>query len=418
MNVSNRFTVFSILGIVTLFVAVSSISANAEQVTLSSRVKNHVNVRDDPTVDSAIVGTLSPNETAVLVKSVPHWYEIKMDSGIPGYVSKAWTVLTSRTSDETGKTDLIIGSWNIKWFGYYSDDRHDYTKMAEIIEKFDVVAIQELRGSHYRDRLNRLVVELANQGFNYTYVISELTGYEDHPDENDPTAPKKDYVERYAFMWDTDRVHLVDNSVPYRFVVTPAINNDVFRQVPIISDFEVNNGRGFDFRILTVHTVYNEQINVVRRAEIQFIHDWIIDQSNNDTNTEKNVFAVGDFNANPEGQPHHFDSIVTGTNAYRVLMNEPLSAGEPSLRTTIQQSNNPGPGYFEKPVYDHVLVTNQTSYALTHNPATRAAEDVGIVEFDQDTDWRDQRSWDDVIRAMSDHRPVWFKLDHDAADLD
>jgi hypothetical protein len=42
-------------------------------------------------------------------------------------------------------------------------------------------------------------------------------------------------------------------------------------------------------------------------------------------------------------------------------MNEPLAAGEPSLRTTIQQSNNPGSDYFLLPVYDHILVSGVVS---------------------------------------------------------
>jgi hypothetical protein len=70
------------------------------------------------------------------------------------------------------------------------------------------------------------------------------------------------------------------------------------------------------------------------------------------------------------------------------------------------------------PVYDHILVSNQTNYSLPHNPVTRAAQDLGVVEFDQETHWQQQNSWNDVILAMSDHRPVWFKLDYNAADLD
>ena len=198
---------------------------------------------------------------------------------------------------------------------------------------------------------------------------------------------------------------------------SPYINNGTFRQVPIIGEFKVNSGNGFDFRILTIHTVYNKEINQVREAEIRFIDDWMKAQVNDASDPERNIIALGDFNANPKGQPHHFDTIITGASSYRVLLNEPLTAGEPSLRTTVQQKNDPEPDYFLSPVYDHILASNQTSYALPHNPATRAAKDVGIEEFDQDSYWQGY-SWNDVIRAMSDHRPVWFRLDYMADDLD
>ena len=168
---------------------------------------------------------------------------------------------------------------------------------------------------------------------------------------------------------------------------------------------------------MTVHAVFKEALNEVRQNEIQFINDWIIRQIGDSTSAEKDIIALGDFNANPKGQPHHFDAIVIGTTAYRVLMDEPKAAGEPSLRTTVQQSNNPEPDFFLLPVYDHILVSPHVGDALPHDPMTRRAGDLGIVKFDQDGHWKGY-SWNEVIRAMSDHRPVWFKLAYDAADLD
>ena len=122
---------------------------------------------------------------------------------------------------------------------------------------------------------------------------------------------KKNYVERYCFLWDIHRIEIINSNSPISFVMTPKINNLTFRQVPIVADFKVRNGNGFDFRILTIHTVYNEEINQVRKQEIQFVNDWIIEQSTNTQNTEKNIIAIGDFNANPDGQPHHFADIVS-----------------------------------------------------------------------------------------------------------
>lgn len=387
--------------------------ASADRIKPSGRVSSQLNVRELPNTDSSKVGRLLPGESAELMEDVPYWYKVRLDDGTVGYVSKAWSV---KITTET--TPLVIGSWNIKWFGYYPQDLHTYGKMADIIQRFDVCAIQELRGSNYQDRMDNIIQELSNRNLSYSYIYSDETGYKDNPDENHPTAAKKDYLERYAFMWNTNRVRLVDTDPKYTFVSTPRINNPVFRQVPIYTDFEVTQGNGFDFRILTIHTVFNKKLHEVRRAEIQYLNDWLIDQVQSNDNEEKNIVVIGDFNANPKGQTHHFDAIVTGTDKYRVLFDEPLTEGESSLRTTIQQSDNPGPDYFKKPVYDHALVSHETSYALPNKPMTRSAGDLGIIEFDQDDHWASYEDWDDVIRAMSDHRPIWFKLDYMAADLD
>jgi len=110
------------------------LSVTADQIKPSDRVNTFVNVRQEPGAGSLVVGTLSTERTADLIESIPCWYYIRLSGGVEGYVSKAWTVIVSEDpfdATNTGKTDLIIGSWNIKWFGYYSQDKLDYPRMAE-----------------------------------------------------------------------------------------------------------------------------------------------------------------------------------------------------------------------------------------------------------------------------------------------
>jgi len=165
--------------------------------------------------------------------------------------------------------------------------------------------------------------------------------------------------------------------------------------------------------------IYNKKLNSVRKTEIQYIHYWMMNQVRKGPETEKNIIAFGDFNANPSGQPHHFKNIISGSNQYRVIYEEPLIAGESTLRTTIQQTDNPtNPDYFKMPVYDHALVSHETSYALPSNNMTRAAKELGVIEFDQE-DWASvYETWNDLINAMSDHRPIWFKINYNAQDYD
>lgn len=386
----------------------------AQQVIPSERVTNKVIVRKNPDARSAVVDFLRKGESADLVEDVPYWYKIKLNTRVIGYVSKAWTKLTDEipgSENLPGKTDLIIGSWNIKWFGKGSADKHNYTEMAKIIQKMDVIAIQELCEPNYKKKLDSLKFYLAKNGFKYEYAFSNATGFKNNPD-----TLKNDYIERYAFMWDIDRINLLNTGLT--FVSTPEINNSTFRQVPVYANFKVKKNEGFDFRIMTIHTVYNAEINFVRRAELKFVKQWIIDQCSDNSNPEKNIIVIGDFNANPKGQPKDFAEEISGTTDFRVLFEEALSIGEKSLRTTIQQSDSPEPDYFLLPVYDHALVSNETNYALPNKPMTKAAKDLGVIEFDQEPLWKDLNNWDKVINAMSDHRPVWFKLNYNAQDRD
>jgi endonuclease/exonuclease/phosphatase family metal-dependent hydrolase len=351
---------------------------------------------------------MAAGETAPLLSDqVPYWYMIEYNSDT-GYVHKSWSEVVASTKDS-----LVIGSWNIKWFGSSSTDKHDYEEMANIIQEMDVLAIQEVKGDRYRDRLDTLVAVLGRRGLSYEYLVSEETGYENNPGEN-----MNDYVERYAYLWDMDRVEILNPDTPYYFISQPIINNPTFRAVPIVSDFNVKGGDGFDFTMVTIHTVYKHEIEHVRGAEIQFLHDWMNDQVFDLEVEEKDIFIIGDFNANPKGQTAYFDSIVTDTMGYRIIFNEPLLAGEDSKRTTILKKQNITAKDHQLPAYDHLLLSKTTSYAISIYPITWSSGVIGVVEFDQGPNFQAMADRYAIIAAMSDHRPIWIKIPYDTEDRD
>jgi endonuclease/exonuclease/phosphatase family metal-dependent hydrolase len=391
-----------------LFVCILTISVSfAQSVTPNDRVSSSLNVRDMPS--GTVIGSLEIGETALLITdTIPYWYMILYEGTDTGYVHKAWSKLI-----EELKNELVIGSWNIKWFGSSTTDKHDYPAMADIVQEMDLVAIQEVKGDHYTDRLDSLAAELARRGYQYDYIVSEETGY----DEN-PISGRNDYVERYAYFWDVDRLEILRPDTPYYFISTPIINNSHFRAVPIVSEFKVKGGQGFDFKITTIHTVYNANIEEVRGTEIQFLHDWMNEQVFDLEIPEKDVFIIGDFNANPDRQTAFFDSITTDTTGYRIIFNEPLKAGEASKRTTILYKQNITAADHLLPAYDHLLLSKHTSYAIPIYPVTWASGIIGVVEFDQEEKFRTMNSRFEVIAAMSDHRPIWIKMSYDTEDRD
>lgn len=403
-------TLFSFLFILFVFV----FSSVAQQIAVPiDAVKKHVKVFELPDSDSPVVCELHPGDLAVLITdTVSKFYYILCENQEAGYASKRWTKILGWPTASGAKDDLVIGSWNIKWFGFYLEDKHDYEAMADIVQEFDVMAVQELRGERYEDRLNALLAELTQRGLNYDYIFSDSTGYSNNPD-----TTKKDYIEHYAFFWDTDRVELATPDNPWEFISTPAINNPDFRQVPMVTEFVVKSDSGFDFMIATVHTVYSKGINEVRESEIQFLHDWMNEQANDLNADEKDIFIIGDFNASPPSQPSHFDKIITDTTMYRVVFKEPLNDGEDSKRTTILVKDEIDPEDHLLPAYDHLLMTKHTTYAFDIYPITWSSGYIGVVEFDQDSKWDGMKRYE-VARAMSDHRPIWIKLDYDTEDRD
>lgn len=65
----------------------------APEVTPSERVRRNVVLRAAPDGDSAALGALLPGQEAALLGEEPGWYQVRLDDGRVGYVSKSWTVV-------------------------------------------------------------------------------------------------------------------------------------------------------------------------------------------------------------------------------------------------------------------------------------------------------------------------------------
>lgn len=425
--------------LVVFFVLVASVRADFIEVRRSAHV------RMDPDSASASIINLQPPIQLHLLQDQQEngYYLVELDSGDEGWIYRTLVrrfpgIMPDLVADPEGSLafqqsesdrfqiprdppvsvngvqvapDLVVGSWNIKWFGQRDPSEYDFVTMADFVEECDVVAIQEVRGSYDRACLNALIKELNGRDRNFRFRMSDRTGYFQNPDPR-----KRTYTESFAFIWDSDRLRLKGAPV---LADSPAINHPVFRQVPYMADFEVIQGHGFDFRILTTHTVYNATINYVRRDEIEWISGWMLDTQ---ADGEQDLIAIGDFNANPPSQTsaHFFEEIVPDDADFRVLMYESEGAGEESIRTTTPTLDySPNPLYRNYPVYDHILVSHAASVALPVDPMTRSADAMGIYRFDDDP-WWDEHGWTrrEVISAVSDHRPIWFKFEYLADDLD
>ncbi|MEX0967668.1 MAG: endonuclease/exonuclease/phosphatase family protein [Bacteroidia bacterium] len=98
--------------------------------------------------------------------------------------------LTSAIPSKRTDDNLLLATWNLKEFGFYTDRlAESYYYIAEIISRFDLVAIQEVkRGLRDLDILMRLL------GTDWKYIITDVT---EGVDGN---------RERFAYVYDSRRV--------------------------------------------------------------------------------------------------------------------------------------------------------------------------------------------------------------------
>ena len=107
--------------------------------------------------------------------------------------------------------------------------------IADILEKFDVVAIQEVvAGYGGTQAVSRLNDELNRKGSKWDYVVS------------DPTSGGSYKRERYAFLWKTSQLKRVGN--PW---LEKHYNQEIDRE-PFFMTFQIGNKQ---FTLVTFHAI-------------------------------------------------------------------------------------------------------------------------------------------------------------------
>jgi len=202
--------------------------------------------------------------------------------------------------------NVLVGTWNIQNF---SDVFDDWTEnpgspkrnlramavIAEIVRRFDVVAIQEVK------RNTRAIRMLVNDflGRHWGVLMSDVT------------AGDKGNSERLAFVYDRRRV--TPSGLAGEIVLPPAGNEnpmEQFDRTPYIVGF---HAAGEQFALLTSHIRYGDvpedRIPELRRLA-QFTATEIRDRARTDSTEEVNLIVLGDFNIDSRSGNPLFDAFV------------------------------------------------------------------------------------------------------------
>lgn len=175
-------------------------------------------------------------------------------------------VISSAFAHESETEDVRIASFNIQVFGQSKiSDTTEMKYIVDIIRKFDIVAIQEVRSKN-QDVLPRLVSMLGDEYWDYK--ISPRLGR---------TSSK----EQYAFVYRKDYV-----TIDTCFMIFDP--DDLLHREPFVCDCQSGN---FDYYLVNIHTdpdEVKEEINVMDN-----IMSVLLDH-------ESDVIILGDLNASPD----------------------------------------------------------------------------------------------------------------------
>ena len=205
--------------------------------------------------------------------------------------------------------NLLIATWNVRAFGGLTEkwesavddspkrDLHSLLCIAEIVSRFDVVAVQEAK-----DDLKALRHLIHFLGPYWGLSLTDVT----------EGAPGNS--ERMAFLFDTRRVQL--SGLACEIVVPQEqlgpIESDALQRQFARTPYAVSFRSGEKtFILVTLHVLYGEN-EEERLPEIRAIAEWLAHWARDINSWDHNLIALGDFNIDRRGDPLHDAFVSTG----------------------------------------------------------------------------------------------------------
>ena len=286
---------------------------------------------------------------------------------------------------------MLISTWNIrafssltrKWTATSSDspkrDLRGLRAIIEVLSRFDVIAIQELKGN-----LRALRDTLRFLGADWDFLMTDVTAGADGNNE------------RLAFLFDRTRIR--PSGLAAELVVPPErlerVGENALREQFVRTPYAVSFRRSnATFILVTLHILFGD-VEEERLPELKEIADIFRDWARRSNRFHHNLICLGDFNIDRQGSPL-FDAFTsTGLEIPDVLLNLP--------RTIFDDPGDPSDDSF----YDQIAWFATGSGALLDIQL----QDGGNFDFlpfvYTDTDLTRNA----ISYRVSDHLPLWCEF--------
>jgi endonuclease/exonuclease/phosphatase family metal-dependent hydrolase len=208
--------------------------------------------------------------------------------------------------------NLLIATWNVRYFGgafaqwvagadvRFMRDLHAVRCIADIIARFDVVALQEVRGN-----AGALRHALQALGPDWGLILTDIN------------RGSRGNLERMAFLFDTRKVVL--SGLACELVIPqeelderdPDKERKQFARAPYAATFRTGDKT---FTLVSMHAVWAGSDGGIqdRLQELTAIAQWLHDWKHSRHAWDRNLIALGDFNIDHEGSRLYQAFISTG----------------------------------------------------------------------------------------------------------
>jgi endonuclease/exonuclease/phosphatase family metal-dependent hydrolase len=302
---------------------------------------------------------------------------------------------------------LMLATWNIREFDsekWGPRLPESYAYIAEIVDRFDLVAVQEVR-----EDLTALEHLQRRLGHHWDYLVSDVT---------EGVAGNR---ERLAFLYDTRKVDFLD---VVGELVLPAKGKEAVTQLartPFLASFQVGWTK---FVLTTVHILWGtKNANPPKRVEeIRQVAQFLRKRSEDEHEQIRNIVVLGDFNIFKQDDataraltdagfviPVGANDLA-GTNASKDRKYDQIAYL--TRRDRFQPTGRAG-------TFDYYEYVFRNDEGLVYRPyideylaAHPHDEEVEVDASDEPVDvYREWRTY-----QMSDHLPLWAEFEVDFSD--
>lgn len=232
----------------------------------------------------------------------------------PQYIIDELLQLNVDLNNDIPKKDennLLIATWNLRHFGELTGkwkaevkdspkrDLHSLLCIIEIIKRFDVIAVQEVKGNIkcLRDTMKVL-------GEEWSFIMTDVT------------KGTSGNNERFAFIFNTTKVKLsglaCEIVIPDEWLAKSAITENAlqkqFARTPYAVSFKAKDKT---FVLITLHVLYGDNARE-RIPELKALAEWMADWAKDIKKWGFSLITLGDFNIDRKDDFAYQAFISTG----------------------------------------------------------------------------------------------------------
>lgn len=321
--------------------------------------------------------------------------------------------------------NLLLATWNVRDLGKINrrgfGDRlpETYFYIAEVLSRFDFVAVQEVNELDEWQRITEIL------GYDWGWIATDVT---------DPAIGGNG--ERLTYLYDRRKVSFQNIAgeivLPANLLITSHLEADdedegttevesetvgkQFRRTPFTAMFQSS---WFKFDICTVHIYYGAESGAKlqeRVQEIERIASYFGKRAEESLGVGRSLILLGDFNVVGHDHETMRALLSTGFQSPTVLRELPTNIGRDKYYDQIVFRTRPGDlAYLESndpaappragafSIFDNVFTPGQLAEYRDAAAASDNGSDLDDGELaDYYTEWRTYQ--------FSDHLPLWVRL--------